>query len=199
MSQFSRYRFAWVLGAGATVLAAGALFAVSLSAQQPATRPAANAAAIARGKYLVTVQDCNGCHTPFNEKGEPDMTKMLMGHPANVSVTAPRPAAGGWLVSINTTNTAWSGPWGVSFTSNLTPDRATGIGAWSEATFIASIRKGMKSGTGRSLLPPMPWRMYANLTDDDLKAVYAYLMSIPAISNRVPNPLPPAPAAGAAR
>ena len=69
---------------------------------------------------------------------------------------------GGWIVAINETNTAWAGPWGVSFTSNLT-DRVTGIGAWTEQLFIASIRNGKKSGTGRELLPPMPWRMYAKL------------------------------------
>ena len=169
-------------------LVAGSL---SLFAQQRGTVQASTVDMIARGKYLVTIQDCNGCHTPFNEKGEPDMSRMLSGHPANLKVTAPRPRAGDWLVSINSTNTAWSGPWGVSFTSNLTPDRATGIGSWTEETFIAAIRNGKKSGVGRPLLSPMPWRMYAMASDDDLKATFAYLRTIPAISNRVPNPLPP--------
>lgn len=160
--------------------------------QAPARPSAQNA--VERGRYLVTVQDCNGCHTPFNAKGEPDMTRMLSGHPQNVMVAAaPRlPLQGGWNVAINETNTAWAGPWGVSFTSNLTPDRVTGIGAWTEQLFIASIRNGKKSGTGRELLPPMPWRMYAKLSDDDLKAIYAYLRTVPAISNRVPNALAPA-------
>jgi hypothetical protein len=76
----------------------------------------------------------------------------------------------------------------------LTPDRATGIGSWSEATFIAAIRNGRRGGSGRALLPPMPWRMYAMTSDEDLKAIYAYLMSIPPIVNRVPNALPPAAA-----
>jgi mono/diheme cytochrome c family protein len=177
-----------------TVLLTGAFVACSLSlfAQQRGNAQAPSAAMIARGKYLVTIQDCNGCHTPFNEKGEPDMSKMLSGHPANVKVAAPRPRSGDWLVSINSTNTAWSGPWGVSFTSNLTPDRTTGIGSWTEETFIAAIRQGKKSGVGRTLLNPMPWRMYAMSSDDDLKAIFAYLKTVPAISNRVPNPLPPA-------
>ena len=162
-------------------------------AEAPAPAPAAAPAQspVERGKYLVTVQDCNGCHTPFTPAGEPDMSRMLSGHPQSIAVTAPRPAASPWLVSISETNTAWSGPWGVSFTSNLTPDRETGIGAWTEQAFIASIREGKKSGTGRALLPPMPWRMYANLSDDDLKAVFAYLQTIPAIANRVPNPVTP--------
>ena len=164
-------------------------------AAEPPT-PAADAAApatdlVERGRYLVTIQDCNGCHTPFTPQGEPDMTRMLSGHPQGESVTAGRPAQGQWLVSISNTNTAWSGPWGVSFTTNLTPDRATGIGAWSEQNFIDAIRKGQKSGVGRPLLPPMPWRMYAQSTDEDLRAIYAYLRTIPAIANAVPNALPP--------
>lgn len=170
-------------------------WAGTAAAQQAGVAPRGavpNQAAVERGRYLATVQDCNGCHTPFTPKGEPDMTRMLSGHPQSVRVARPAlPLQGGWIVAINETNTAWAGPWGVSFTSNLTPDRVTGIGAWTEKTFIASIRDGKKSGVGRDLLPPMPWRMYAKLTDDDLRAIYAYLMSVPAISNRVPEPLPP--------
>lgn len=164
--------------------------------QAPAGAPAQSA--VERGRYLVTVQDCNGCHTPFTPKGEPDLTRMLSGHPQNVAVpAAPKlPLQGGWIVAINETNTAWAGPWGVSFTSNLTPDRVTGLGAWSEQTFIAAMRNGKKSGAGRELLPPMPWRMYAKLSDDDLRAIYAYLRTIPAISNRVPNALAPSTNAG---
>lgn len=164
------------------------------AAEAPPAAPEAPAqSAVDRGKYLVTVQDCNGCHTPFTDKGEPDLTRMLSGHPQDAAVAAsPRPPLPPpWLVAISNTNTAWSGPWGVSFTSNLTPDRETGIGAWTEQAFITSIREGKKGGSGRTLLPPMPWRMYGNLTDDDLKAVFAYLQTIPAIANRVPNPIPP--------
>ena len=102
-------------------------------AQQPRAGTPAQSQ-VERGRYLVTVQDCNGCHTPFTAKGEPDMTRMLSGHPQNVQVAASPslPLQGGWIVAINETNTAWAGPWGVSFTSNLTPNRATGIGAWNE-------------------------------------------------------------------
>jgi mono/diheme cytochrome c family protein len=168
------------------------LYSLAGAAGEQRPTPSASPEVIARGKYLVTIQDCNGCHTPFNAKGEPDMSRMLSGHPQNVVVKAPRPSADGWLVSINETNTAWSGPWGVSFTTNLTPDPTTGIGNWSEAAFIAAIRKGLKGGGGRPLLPPMPWRMYAMASDEDLRAIYAYLKSIPPIANRVPNALPPA-------
>jgi hypothetical protein len=145
-----------------------------------------------RGKYLVTVQDCNGCHTPF-KNGEPDMTRMLSGHPQDVKVTGRPTMAPGFSTAINDSNTAWAGPWGVSFTTNLTPDRVTGIGSWNEETFINAIRQGKKSGVGRPLLPPMPWQMYGQLTDDDLKSILLYLKSIPAISNRVPTAIVPAP------
>jgi hypothetical protein len=171
-----------------TCLAIGSAPLIGL-AQQPAQTP------VERGKYLVTVMDCNGCHTPF-KMGEPDMTRMLSGHPQDVKITAaPTPPAGGWSTVINLTNTAWSGPWGVSFTTNLTPD-PTGIGMWTEQIFLNAIRNGKHMGTGRGLLPPMPWRMYANLTDNDLKAMYAYLKTVPAISNRVPVPIPPPAARG---
>src|ERR1044071_972046 len=100
------FRILWV------VVAAVATPSLPLGAQQRGNAPAQSAAMIARGKYLVTIQDCNGCHTPFNDKGEPDMSRMLSGHPANVKVAAPRPRSGDWFVAINSTNTAWSGPWG---------------------------------------------------------------------------------------
>jgi len=165
--------------------------AVLVAAQQPPpARGAASGVSVERGKYLVTVQDCNGCHTPF-KNGEPDMTLMLSGHPQSVRVTSRPALPAGFSTAINDTNTAWAGPWGVSFTTNLTPDPETGIGRWNEKTFMNAIRLGKKLGVGRALLPPMPWKMYANLTDDDLKSIFAYLKTIPAIPNRVPNALPP--------
>lgn len=181
-------------GSLVVVLTVIASWPALMTAQQNATRtPSPTQNPVERGKYLVAIQDCNGCHTPFNKDGQPDMTRMLSGHPQDVAVKgAPQvPFAGGWIVGINGTNTAWAGPWGVSFTTNLTPDRLTGIGAWTEPMFINTIRKGVKS-SGRPLLPPMPWRAYANMTDDDLKAVFAYLKTIPPISNRVPAALPAA-------
>jgi hypothetical protein len=83
------------------------------------------------------------------------------------------------------------GPWGVSFSRNLTPDQSTGIGSWTEEMFIKTIRDGKHQGEGRALLPPMPWQMYAQMTDDDLKAIFAFLRSLPAIANAVPDPIPP--------
>ena len=74
---------------------------------------------------------------------------------------------------------------------NLTPDENTGIGSWSEETFVKTLRTGRHMGVSRPILPPMPWEVYRNMTDDDLKAVYAYLRTVPAIHNRVPQPVPP--------
>jgi len=155
---------------------------------------------VERGKLLVTTSGCHDCHTPLVMAVSgpmPDMSRQLSGHPAQlVMPPAPVLPPGPWLVTVAATNTAWSGPWGVSFTANLTPDKDTGIGTWSKDTFIATIRNGKHMGIGRPLLPPMPAEMYAKMSDDDLGAIYAYLQTIPAISNQVPTAIPPsAPAA----
>ena len=182
----NRYRIALFAPCLVIVLTA----TVFLAQQRPAAPAGAAQSAVERGKYLVLIQDCNGCHTPFKDGG-PDLTRMLMGHPAAEKVTPPTLPAG-WDVAISSTNTAWKGPWGISFTTNLTSDRATGIGGWTEAMFVNAIKTGKHLGAGRPILPPMPWNMYKNATDDDLKAIFAYLKTIPAISNKVPDPLPPA-------
>jgi mono/diheme cytochrome c family protein len=167
--------------------------ALPLSAQAQAGDKSADK--VARGKYIVTIAGCNDCHTPWKigDKGpEPDMSRMLSGHPQDMKMPpAPTPTAP-WLMTGAATNTAWAGPWGVSFTANLTPDRETGLGKWTLRNFIDTIRSGRHMGRGREILPPMPWPMHKHMTDADLEAVFSYLQSIPAISNRVPEPLPPA-------
>jgi hypothetical protein len=87
--------------------------------------------------------------------------------------------------------TAWVGPWGISYTANLTPDEPTGIGMWTEEVFIKALRTGKHMGIGRPILPPMPWPDFAKATDEDLKAIFAYLKSLPPIRNQVPDPVPP--------
>lgn len=175
------------------VLAAGAL------GSQPAFAQERDAQKLARGKYLVTVAGCNDCHTPWKmgpAGPEPDMSRMLSGHPESFVIDAPaRMPEGPWIAAATPTNTAHSGPWGVSFTANLTPDVETGLGKWNLTTFTQTIRTGRHLGRGRKILPPMPIPMYKHFTDADLAAIFAYLQSIPAISNRVPEPLPPAVAA----
>ena len=156
---------------------------------------------VKRGEYLVASIGCNDCHTPWKmgpQGPEPDMTHMLSGHQQNMSLPpAPAPAPGPWIGSFAATQTAWAGPWGVSFTKNLTPDKETGLGDWTEENFVQAIRTGKDMGKGRAILPPMPWPAFKNLTDTDLKSIFAYLQSIPAIKNKVPEPIPPSGAMGA--
>jgi hypothetical protein len=154
-----------------------------------------NDSLIERGRYLVTIMACHDCHSPkkMGPHGpELDSTRLLSGHPASMPVAN---IDGGSLkdwVLFNQNLTAIAGPWGVSFTANLTPDE-TGIGNWSEDQFFTAIRKGKYKGmeNGRNLLPPMPWEMYRNANDEDLKAIFSYLQSLPPISNTVPAPIPP--------
>jgi mono/diheme cytochrome c family protein len=160
----------------------------------PQAAPQAATARVERGRYLVLTSACNDCHTPLKAGAngpEPDMARMLSGHPEQMKLQRPKPGAAPWSVSVAATNTAWAGPWGVSFPANLTPDTETGLGAWSEAEFIATIHSGRHLGRGRTLLPPMPIPAYSNFNDDDLRAIFAYLRSIPAVKNHVPAPIPP--------
>jgi hypothetical protein len=169
------------------------------------TQPAASAVAapndaVARGRYLVTLGGCNDCHTPFKmgpNGPEPDMAAQLSGHPESMKMPPPPAAAGPWLWHGAATNTAFAGPWGVSYSINLTPDEETGIGAWAEQVFVNALKTGRHMGVGRPILPPMPWPGLAQATDEDLKAMFAYLRTIPARKNRVPEavvaPPPPAP------
>ncbi len=174
----------------AAVGAASTVFAQTTDSQTDAVDR------LARGRYLVTIAGCNDCHTPLTvgpNGPEPDMTRMLSGHPESL-VMPPAPVLpdGPWIVTAAGTNTAWSGPWGVSFTANLTPDDETGLGKWTFRNFKDTIRSGRHMGRGRPILPPMPIPMYKNMTDEDLAAVFTYLQSIPAVHNRVPEPWSPA-------
>jgi mono/diheme cytochrome c family protein len=126
-----------------------------------------NAERVERGKYLVTIGGCNDCHTPL------PMPEVKV------------PGPWGWAGAV--TNTAFSGPWGVSYAFNLTPDEHTGIGIWTEDIFMKTIRTGRHWGVARPILPPMPWFNYRQMSDEDLRSVYAYLRTIPAVSNKVPD------------
>ena len=153
---------------------------------------------VQRGQYLTTIADCVGCHSPkiFGPHGPLiDSAKLFAGHPAGsklppVDVNATKP--GNWM-NMSGDITAFVGPWGISYTANLTPDSATGIGAWTEENFIKALRTGKHMGieSGRTIMPPMPWEMVAKMTDEDLKSIYAYLRSLPPVNNKVPDPVPP--------
>ena len=158
---------------------------------------------MARGKYLVNTSGCHDCHTPFKmgpNGPEPDMSRMLSGHPESlVMPPAPQLPPGPWLITSAATNTAHAGPWGVSFTANLTPDAATGLGDWTLRDFMSTIRTGRHMGRGRAILPPMPIPVYNYFTDADLAAIYSYLRTIPALNNRVPEPVPPSSVSAGAK
>jgi len=151
---------------------------------------------VALGKYIVHTSGCDDCHTPkiFTDKGPVfDTTRSLSGFPAgevlpeiDMNMIGP----GKWTMT-DKHLAAWVGMWGISYASNITPDKATGIGTMTEEMFIKTIRDGKYMGVGRPLLPPMPWDVLRKKTDQDLKAIYAYLMSIKPIHNQVPQPTPP--------
>ena len=186
------------VSAAALGLCASGLFFVRPAAQgQPLTKPPRGAdGSLARGKYLVTAMGCNDCHTPWKmgpNGPEPDMSLMLSGHPSSMTLPSPPAPSGPWVASATASSTAWAGPWGVSYTANLTPDPETGLGQWTEQQFVDTLRSGRRQGRGREILPPMPWPAFRNLDDGDLKAMFAYLKTIPALKNKVPDPVIAAP------
>ena len=176
--------------------------AITGCSQPPASQQATPAAAAPaqtpaeRGKMLVIGGGCHDCNTTkkLGPGGpEPDLSVMLSGRPESIKIAAPfKPAPGSpWTIPTNDTLTAWSGPWGVSFAANLTPDKDTGL-HMNEKNFVTALKTGSHLGTARPILPPMPWAWYSQLSEDDLKAIFAYLQTIPAIKNEVPAPIPPA-------
>jgi len=176
---------------GLVLAAAGSaiFFASPATAGDPAS-------AVERGRYLVSILDCNACHTPFKlgpNGPEPDMARMLSGHPEQMKMGQPPVLGNGpWIWAGAATNTAFAGPWGITYAANLTPDEYSGIGIWTEEIFMKTLRTGKHWGTSRAIQPPMPWQAYSQMTDEDMKAVYAFLKSIPPIRNRVPDYAPPA-------
>ena len=170
---------------GTILLCVGALIALSINRAQ------SQSDVVAKGKYLVdTVGACGHCHTP-RAGAEFDMDMYLAGHPAGES--APRydfsMMRQGIFLLTAPTMSAFSGPFGTSFASNLTPDNETGLGEWTEAMFIGAMRTGHHQGeaSNRKILPPMPTKHYAQMSDADLKAIWAYLRTVKPVKNEV-NP-----------
>ncbi|HEU4725952.1 MAG TPA: cytochrome c [Candidatus Eisenbacteria bacterium] len=130
---------------------------------------------IARGKQISYTSACHDCHSPGGLYGAPDTTRMLSG-----------------------SELGWEGPWGVSFPRNLTPDMETGIGSWSEEDIVTAIRTGIRPDH-TPLMPPMPWPMYAHLSDEDAHALAAFLKSLPPVVHKMPDRIPPGTAATVAR
>ncbi len=164
---------------------------------QPASQSAAPASApaqspVERGRYLVTIAGCHDCHTPMKMGAmgpEPDFSQMLSGHPESVVLPPPpKLPPGPWMITAFPL-TAWSGPWGITYATNLTPDSLSGLGIWTEEMFIGALRTGKHMGTSRPILPPMPWQFFVTMPNEDLSAIYAFLRSIPPIRNTIPDPV----------
>jgi hypothetical protein len=186
-----------LLAIAVIVFAATAGFVAFSRSEASASNPTAvSSHVIQRGEYLVKIMGCNDCHTPWKTGPagpEPDMTRFLSGHPEEIGPLPQAKATEGPYIWLGApTNTAFSGPWGVSYAFNLTPEQNSGIGIWTEEMFVKTIRTGRHMGVSRPINPPMPWPAYRNATDEDLKAVYAYLRTIKPIVNRVPEYIPPA-------
>jgi mono/diheme cytochrome c family protein len=185
----------------AHLLAVGFALATAAAATAGCNRPPAaphadNVAQVERGRLLVSIGGCNDCHTPMKFDADvgmpvPDMTRMLSGHPEGAPDPAGSPG-GQDMGVIGATMTSFKLPFGTVYTANLTPDPATGLGSWTEEMFVRAVRTGRHmGGSGRPILPPMPWPNVGQQTDDDIKAIFAYLRSIPAIRNDVPAPKVP--------
>lgn len=191
--------------AAMAVMGLACAFTQPQTGPKPAARPAAvhqpssQADLVKRGEYLVAIMGCGDCHSPkkMTPRGPaPDMDRFLSGYNSTQPLgdyDKNLAKSGQWVV-FNGQNTAFAGPWGVSFAANLTPD-ATGLGSWSLDQFTKAMRQGKFKGldTTRPLLPPMPWPNYVGMTDADLKAVFTYLKSIKPVANAVPAAIPPAP------
>jgi mono/diheme cytochrome c family protein len=121
-----------------------------------------------RGKYLVSLGGCNDCHTPGVFLGKPDFSRRLGGSEVGFEIPG----------------------LGVFYGPNLTPDKETGLGNWSAQDIVKAIRTGQRPD-GRELAPIMPWQGLSVLTDDDARAIAAYLQSLPPVKNKVPGPFGP--------
>ena len=149
--------------------------ALESPAPDPVRLAPLDGARVARGRYLVEITGCGGCHTDGAVLGQPDARRLLAGSGVGIAYTDP-------FQSLS--------PPGVAYPANLTPDAATGLGGWSDARIAAAIRAG-NPGSGAGHLVLMAWPIYQHLSVDDVNAIVAYLRSIPAIEHRVPQRVAP--------
>src|SRR5688572_19800043 len=117
------------------------------------------------GEYLVTLASCSDCHTPMTPQGAPDFSKAF---------------AGGMHFKADFVDVT---------VANITPDSTTGIGAWTENEFVAKFKSSLammeKGDNPGKLNTEMPWPMYAKMKEEDLRAIYAYLRTVPPVKNKV--------------
>jgi mono/diheme cytochrome c family protein len=145
----------------------GAFAAVSYTGLEQPAKKMSRAELIARGKQISFSSACHDCHTPGGLYGNPDTLRMLSG-----------------------SELGWEGPWGVTYPRNLTPDKATGIPSWTEDDIIAAFRTGHRPDKS-PILPPMPWPVYGHMSDDDARALAAFIKSLPPIQHQVPDRVRP--------
>jgi mono/diheme cytochrome c family protein len=123
---------------------------------------------VERGKYLVTIGGCNDCHTPGYFLGKPDFSRSLGGSDVGFTI----PGLGAFVGR------------------NLTPDKETGLGNWTDDQIVSAITAGVRPD-GRKLAPIMPWQGLSHLDSEDARAIVAYLRSLPPVKNMVPGPFGP--------
>lgn len=140
---------------------AGAVVLAALAAA-----PAAAETQLERGKYLATIMDCTGCHTPGALIGKPDRARYLGGADVGFQIPAV----------------------GIFYPPNLTPDTETGLGAWNEKEIVDAVRKGVRPD-GRMLVPVMPYPSYGAMSDADAMALAVYLKSLPPVKHKAPGPI----------
>src|SRR5271165_3649947 len=138
-------------------LAFGAVAAALCCLPAPAS---AEDAEIARGRYLVSIAGCSDCHTPGGMMGDPDMKRYLAGSDVGFSIPGQ----------------------GVFVGQNLTPDPETGLGKWTSDQIVTAVRNG-KRPDGSELSGVMPSASFSRLTDEDARAIAAFLKSIPPVKN----------------
>jgi len=145
-----------------------------------------------RGAYLMASIGCNDCHSPHDNTGNLIPGREMSGHPEGAPLPEWDPSLmdRNILVTIGPTFTAFAGPFGVSVAPNLTPDKETGIGNLTADALIQSWRTGKHWKVDRPIMPPMPAPFYANLTDEDIRSLHAYLMSQIPVKNRPPESRP---------
>ena len=142
--------------AAALTVLAGSMFGLGTLAAL------ADDALVARGDYLVNGPvACGSCHTPLGPDFKPIADKTL---------------AGGFHFDEMAFN---------SYSANITPDKETGIGSWTDEEIIHAIREGAQKD-GRIIFPPMPVPTYNNMSDDDVKAIVAYLRTVKPVKNAIP-------------
>jgi mono/diheme cytochrome c family protein len=148
---------------------ASAFIAFSCAGPQSASNDTAAPAVdpVERGRYLTTIMSCVDCHTPGYFYGAADTSRWMAG-----------------------SEIPWGGPWGVVYSANLTPDPETGLGQWTDDQLVTAIRTGARPD-GRQLAPIMPWPNFSTLEEADVRAIVAYLRSLPAVVHAEPAPVPP--------